>query len=225
MSARLGIFAEPRHKLRGHTTMTAIRNIIFDMGGVLLDLDRQRCVDSFAAIGYPQAAQMLGNYAQTGILGDLERGLVTPGEFYDHVRREAGRDLTDAEIAGALNSFIAGMPGYKLQMLLDLRERFTIYMLSNTNAIMMPHIRETYFTRQGLTFDDYFDRAFLSYEMGEIKPADSIYLDMVAQGGMAPAESLFIDDGPANVETAARLGFQTYLAKDREDFRHIFDKI
>ncbi len=202
-----------------------IRNIIFDMGGVLLDLDRQRCVDSFATIGYPQAGEMLNNYSQTGIFGDLERGRVSPAAFYDHIRRETGRDLTDADIARTLNSFIVGMPVYKLQMLLDLRNRFRIYMLSNTNAVMMPHIRETYFTLQGLTMDDYFDRAFLSYEMGEIKPAESIFLDMAEQGGMLPAESLFIDDGPANVETAARLGFHTYLAADHEDFRHIFEKL
>ncbi len=206
--------------------MTMIKNIIFDMGGVLLDLDRQRCIDSFAAIGYPQAGQMLNNYAQTGIFGDLERGRITVAGFYDHIRRETGRSsLTDAEIAGALNSFIVGMPEYKLRMLSDLRKRFTIYMLSNTNAVMMPHIRESYFTRHGLTFDDYFDRAFLSYEMDEIKPAERIFLDMVAQGGMAPSESLFIDDGPSNIETAARLGFRTYLAKEHEDFRHIFDKL
>lgn len=200
-----------------------IRNIIFDMGGVLLELDRQRCVDSFAALGYPQAGDMLNNYAQTGIFGDLERGRVTPAEFYSHIRRETGREIADAEIAKALNSFIVGMPEYKLRMLVDLRRRFTIYMLSNTNAVMMPYIQETFFARHGLTFNDCFDRAFLSYEMGEIKPADRIFLDMVEQGGMEPSESLFIDDGPANIEAAARLGFHTYLAKDNEDFRHIFD--
>ena len=224
-SAPLDIFVLPRTNSAEEKQKTMIRNIIFDMGGVLLDLDRQRCVDSFAAIGYPQAEQMLSNYAQTGIFGDLERGRVTPAEFYDHIRRETGRDTSDSDIARALNSFIVGMPEYKLQMLSDLRGRFGIYMLSNTNAIMIPYIRETWFTLHGLTFDDYFDRAFLSYEMGEIKPAESIFLDMIEQGGLTPSECLFIDDGPSNIDTASRLGFHTYLAADHEDFRHIFDKI
>ena len=202
-----------------------IKNIIFDMGGVLLDLDRARCVGAFAAIGFPQAEQMLSNYTQTGIFGDLERGKVGPGEFFDYVRRETGRPLTDGQITDALNQFIVGLPVYKLQMLLDLRRRFKIYMLSNTSAVMMPNIKAVCFTQQGLAFDDYFDRAFLSYEMGEIKPAEDIFHTMIERGGMEPSECLFIDDGQANVEAAARLGFATYLAKDQEDFRHIFDDL
>ena len=200
-----------------------IRNLIFDMGGVLLDLDRSRCVAAFGNIGFPQAEQMLSNYAGLGALGELEAGKIEPREFFNHIRRETGLPLTDGQITDALNEFVVGLPEYKLQMLLDLRERFKVYMLSNTSAVMMPHIRATYFTQQGLTFDDYFDHAYLSYEMGSIKPGDEIFLRMIDQGDMDPAESLFIDDGPANIETAERLGFRAYLAKDREDFRPIFD--
>ena len=200
-----------------------IKNLVFDMGGVLIDLDRSRCVAAFTAIGFPQAGDMLSNYAGLGALGELEAGQITPAEFFDRVRLESGLPLTDAQITAALNEFLTGLPAYKLQMLLDLRKRFKVYLLSNTNAVMMPHIRATYFTQQGLTFDDYFDRAFLSYEMGSIKPGEEIFCRMMAEGGIRPEESLFIDDGPANIETAARLGFGTYLAKDGEDFRHIFD--
>jgi putative hydrolase of the HAD superfamily len=203
-----------------------IRNIIFDMGGVLVDIDRERCVEAFRRIGFPEADQMLDCYSQKGVFGDLESGRVTPAEFFDWVRSESRSEITDGQIAGALDEFITGLPVYKLQMLRDLRRRFGVYMLSNTNAVMLPSIRARYFTQlPPLTFDDYFDRAFLSYEMGCIKPADEIFHMMVAQGGFTPAECLFIDDGQANVDTAARLGFHTYLARAGEDFRHIFDSL
>lgn len=202
-----------------------IRNIIFDMGGVLVDLDRRRCVDEFIRLGFGQAGDMLGNYAQTGIFGDLERGLVSPAELYDHIRRQTGRQIADDRIAGALNLFITGIAEYKLQMLLDLRKRFGVYLLSNTNAVMLPHIKEEYFRRQGLTFNDYFDRTFLSYEMGEIKPAEKIFRQMIETGGLEPSESLFLDDGAANIETATRLGFHTFLVHEGEDFRYIFENL
>ncbi len=200
-----------------------IKNIIFDMGGVLLDLDRQRCVESFIGLGFPQADQMLDHYAQMGILGDLEAGIATPAQFYDHVRRESKRPLTDEQITSALNSFITGLPVYKLQMLRDLASKYRIYMLSNTNAVMMPYIQEQYFTQlPGLSFDDYFTRAFLSYEMGCIKPAPEIFHKMIRAAEFNPLECMFIDDGEANVEVAARLGFHTYKPAPCEDFRNIF---
>lgn len=203
----------------------AIKNIIFDMGGVLLDIDRERCVEAFAAIGFPQAEQLLSQFAQIGVLGELESGHIAPSDFFDYIRRESGRPTLDADIAAALNRFITGMPLYKLQMLRDLRPRFGIYMLSNTNAVMLPSIQAKYFTRQGLTFDDYFDRAFFSFEMGMMKPGEEIFRRMTAEAGFRPEECLFIDDGAANVATAARLGFHTYLPALCEDFRAIFQSL
>lgn len=191
-----------------------------------MDIDRARCVEAFRRIGFPEADAMLDCYAQTGILGELESGHATPAEFYDYVRRKSGRELADGQISGALNEFIVGLPVYKLQMIMDLRPRFGVYMLSNTNAVMMPYIRERYFTQLApFTFDDYFDRAFLSFEMGCIKPAAEIFEKMVAAAGFAPHECLFIDDGAANIATADGMGFQTYLARAGEDFRHIFDAL
>jgi putative hydrolase of the HAD superfamily len=203
-----------------------IKNIVFDMGGVLLDLDRPRCIEAFTRLGFPQADTMLGHYAQTGILGELEAGTATPAAFYDYVRRESRRPLSDEQIAAALNAFVIGLPVYKLQMLRSLAPRHGVYLLSNTNAIMMPDIRERYFTQlPGLTFDDYFTRAFLSYEMGVIKPAAEIFHKMIAEAAFDPAECLFIDDGAANVEVAARLGFHTYQPRPREDFRAVLADI
>lgn len=202
-----------------------IRNIIFDMGGVLLDLDRERCIAAFARIGYPDAATLLSNYTQQGIFGELESGLIEPSEFYDFIRSEAGRQLTDGQIMDALNEFVVGLPVYKLQMLLDLRKRFNIYMLSNTSAVMMPDIKTRYFTQQGLTFDDYFDKAFLSYEMGSIKPDPAIFRVMLDRSDIVPEESLFLDDGPANTAAAEKFGFHTYLTKPHEDYRHIFTEL
>lgn len=197
--------------------------IVFDMGGVLLDLDRVRCVEAFMRLGFGAAQQMLDPYRQTGILGELESGRVGPAEFYDHVRRESGRAVSDEQVAAALNAFVVGLPEYKLLMLSELKKKYRLLLLSNTNAVMMPDIKARYFTQlPGLTFDDYFEQVFLSYEMGCIKPAPEIFLSMIDEAELTPSECLFIDDGPANIQTAAALGFQTYQPRPREDFRQIF---
>ena len=205
--------------------MTPIRTIIFDMGGVLLDLDRQASIDAFAAAGYARAGEMLDPYVQTGFFLQLEKGLITSDKLYATIRQQSGKEIADEAIAEALFKFVAGLPVYKLQMLLDLREKgYRIFMLSNTNAIMFPHIEAVYFTQQGLGLRDYFDRVFLSYEMKAVKPAPEIYRKMIAESGIIPSESLFIDDSPANIATGKELGFHTYHAGEGEDFRPVFDR-
>ncbi len=152
------------------------------------------------------------------------KGEASPQAFYDEVSRSVGRIVPSEAIDAALCSFLIDIPDYKLDMLLALRRRgFRLFMLSNTNSIMMEYIANRMFRKQGLTVDDYFDRLFLSYEMGMAKPDPEIFEAMICRTGIDPSCSLFIDDSPSNVETARALGFRTYLAAEHEDFRSLFD--
>lgn len=125
---------------------TTIKNLVFDLGGVLVDLDRDACVRAFARIGFPQADALLDSYKQTGMFLALDEGRASTAEFYDYIRRESGRETPDEAIQQAFCQFLVGLPVYKLEMLRGLRNRFNVYMLSNTNDVMMPYIRERYFT-------------------------------------------------------------------------------
>ena len=165
---------------------------------------------------------MLDSYKQSGMFLALDEGTIEPSEFYDYIRRESGRDTSDEAIRDTFCRFLVEIPRYKLEMLRALRERFGVYLLSNTNGVMMPYIRDRFFTTEGLTADDYFDRMFLSYEMKLHKPGEEIFLTMLREGGFEASETLFIDDSQANIATAERLGFATYLARPREDYRAIF---
>ena len=195
------------------------------MGGVLLDLDMQACWDAFKAIGCEDIGKLIDPYIQSGIFLKLEEGTITPDELYKEIRATLCPSVTDTQIDHALYKIIAGMPDYKLQMLLDLRAKgYKVYMLSNTNAIVFPYVKEHFFTSKGLNIDDYFDKLFLSYEMHAVKPHDKIFKDIIAEG-IDPAETLFIDDAEANVEAGKKFGFRTHLAKPKEDYRYIFDKL
>lgn len=143
--------------------LQGIENIVFDLGGVMIDLDRARCVEEFHKIGFTEIDDLIDSYHPKGFLGRLERGDVTNDDFYDYVRRSAGRDIADDEIRRAFTSFLAGIPRYKLQMVRTQRERgFRTYALSNINDVVFPFVRDVLFTQEGLQLDDYFEKAYLS---------------------------------------------------------------
>ncbi len=201
--------------------MEGIKNILFDLGGVLIDLNKQACVDAFAAIGYPQAGDMLNDYVQSGIFLELEEGRISPDDFYKAIMAEA--PVTREMIDEAFFKFLEGIPQYKMEMLLELKKKYKILMLSNTNHIMFSWLRKEYFGNDGRTISDYFDELFLSYEMGVAKPNPEIFRQLIEEHGVVPEETLFFDDGIRNIEAAKEFGFKTYFVKPKEDFRHVFE--
>lgn len=197
-------------------------NIVFDFGGVLIDLYRDRCVEAFRRIGYPQAERMLDLYHPADLFNRLESGLVSAGEVCAYIRRDSGLPISDQDIRDAYLAFLGPIPAGKLRAIRALREAGKkTYALSNTNEIVMPYIRETLFTADGLTLEDYFLKAYLSFEMKLLKPDPAIFRAMIADSGMNPEHTLFIDDSPRNVESARKLGFQVYKPEPEEDFTPI----
>lgn len=204
-----------------------IKNTVFDLGGVLADLDIERCKASFRALGMPRIAELINPYYPAEVFGKLERGDLTAHEACEEMRRISDRpETTDEQIAWAYQSFIVGIPTYKLRMLRRLREEgMKVYMLTNNNPLVMPYIIDCCFTTDGLTVCDYFDKLYISYEMHELKPSHAIFRKMVADSGIDPKQTLFIDDGEKNVNAARELGFNVYMPAPREDFRHLFDNL
>ncbi len=196
-----------------------IDNIVFDFGGVLIDLYRDRCIEAFRRIGYPQAERMLDLYHPSDLFNSLESGLVSAAEVCEHIRREAGLYIPDRAIHDAYLAFIGQIPISKLRAIRALREAGKrTYALSNTNEIVMPYIRDRLFTADGLSLEEYFLKAYLSFEMKLLKPDPAIFRAMAKDANMIPERTLFIDDSPRNVEAARKLGFAVYKPEPEEDF-------
>lgn len=202
-----------------------IKNLIFDFGGVLVSLDKARCLEAFARIGFPRAAEMIDAYSQQGLFGRLEDGTVSPQEFCAEVRRLTGCEVADEAIWEAWNLFLVDIPAWKLEALMELRKHFPIYLLSNTNEPHWQHAVEHFFPHGEWRVEDYFDRIFLSYELHQVKPGADIFRTVIAETGVRPEETLFIDDAEANCATARSLGFYTYQPRPEEDWRKLFDGI
>lgn len=171
---------------------------------MLIDYSLERSIEAFRRIGYGQIETLIDPYRQSGVLLQLEKGEVGPEALYDEISRSVGRPVDPKAIDAALCGFLLDIPDYKLDMLLDLRRRgFRLFMLSNT--IMMTYMKNGVFRKQGLTIDAYFDRLFLSYEMGLVKPGAEIFRRMIESSGIVPSQTLFIDDSQANVDTGEGL--------------------
>lgn len=204
-----------------------IKNIVFDLGGVLIDLDKQRCIDAFADLGFPQIEKLIDYYYPAEIFNRLERGEVGTQEVCDYIRAEAQQPtIANEQICKAYQRFLTELPAYKLELILALRQAgIRTYLLSNTNEMVWDDVEDKFRTAGGRPIGDYFDKIYLSYELQEMKPAPVIFQKVIADSGIVPDETLFIDDGERNIHMAHELGFHVYMPQPCEDFSHLFDDI
>ncbi len=184
-----------------------MRNIIFDFGGVLVNLDRKRCIDAFTRIGAGAIAGYVDECRQEDLFHDLEVGDTGVGQFCDAVRQACGGcNATDEDICGAWDALLTGIPKRRLDKLAELKRDFRLVLLSNTNPIHWRKAVDDYFTQGGLNVNYYFEKTYLSYEMRMLKPDEEIYRKVLDSSGMDAGDTLFIDDSKANCAAAERLG-------------------
>ena len=204
------------------TSLKGVRNLMFDLGGVIIDLDRQRCVDALVALGDFHADELLGLSMQKGEFMKLEEGKIPATDFYNEMRRRIGRPVSDNEITDAINELLIGIPVERLRLLRELKQHFKVMLLSNTNSIMFDTKIADCFAQEGLSVSHYFDDIFLSYRLKACKPHAEIFEKVIAQAQIIPEETLFFDDSQQNLDTAAALGFKTYLVTPDRDILSFF---
>lgn len=199
--------------------MGTIKNIVFDLGGVLIDLDHIQAVRRFEEIGVDDAGELLDPYEQKGFFLELENGKIDTDTFCRKLREHTGKPLSYDEIRYAWMGFIADVPQYKLDFLLELRKKYKVYLLSNTNPIIQSWARSEAFTPAGRPISAYFDKMYTSYEVGVTKPDAAIFDRMIEDAPLIPSETLFVDDGASNIQVGQGLGFHTYRPENAEDWR------
>lgn len=200
-----------------------IKAIIFDLGGVIVDLDWDACVKNFKNIGIDQMDNLISTTLQRGFILEYELGLISSAEFRNEVRKHSTREIADNEIDFAWKSLVVSIPPEKLELLKELKKKYTILMLSNTNEMSFQKCVDEMFNVNGNTINDYFDKCYLSYKMHQNKPNADIFETLLKDAGLKAAECLFLDDGEHNINTAKSLGMKTkfvepYTALKMSDF-------
>lgn len=188
-----------------------IKNVVFDLGGVVIDLKRERAVSELERLGLSEAGELLGLYRQEEPFLGLETGNKTAGEVFDLLRKRCRPGVTDTEITDAFEAFLVKLPPERLKALRALREAgYGVYALSNTNPVMFHGWISRAFQQEGLRVRDYFDGIVASFEEGTCKPDTEIFRTVLNRYGLKGSETLMLDDSQANCEAARKAGMLAF---------------
>ena len=204
------------------------RNIIFDLGNVLVRLNSQACIDAFKAIGMGQLLDRTGCPEGKMLMNKLGVGLISTEEFCDEARRLSGSKATDEQIKDAANKMLVEIPDEKKLRLMSLRAKgYHVFLLSNTIDVHWDYCVEHLFPMKVAVGDglyekygveDYFEKVFLSQRLHLSKPDAQIYQAVIDNVSIIPDETLFIDDLKENCEAAEKLGIHIFQNKEFDDW-------
>lgn len=202
------------------------KNIIFDLGNVLVRLDTEACLQAFEDLGISLRSDVAKSAEAQRLMHGVGLGLITTAEFCDGVRHATGKEVTDNQIVAAADKMLGEIPDNRKELLLRLRgEGRRVFLLSNTIDMHWDYCVERLFPYKGYGVDDYFDGVFLSQRMHLEKPAPAIYKAVVQQTGVSPDETLYIDDLEENCRAAREtVGWHVFQNKNFDDFLSLFDE-
>ena len=201
-----------------------VENIIFDFGGVILNIDYQLTIDAFKEIGMDNFEKSYSQATQIHLFDNLEIGNISPDEFRNGIRKVSQKDLNDEKIDYAWNKIILDLPEKRIRLLTALKNKYNIFLLSNTNRIHYDlYIKQL--QKFGYNnFDDIFKKAYFSFEIGLRKPDLEIFEYIINKENLNPDKTVFIDDSIQHIEAAVQLGIQTYHLGKNEDILNLFDE-
>lgn len=204
--------------------MQNIKNIIFDYGNVIFTIDFKRTQDAFNALGITNVQSFYAHKTQHPIFNQFEKGEITAAEFRNGIREISEHpNLTDEQIDHTWNSLLIGIPKGNHELLLQLKEKYRTFLLSNINEIHLNYI-ESYLKKEfNLDGNEvFFEKIYYSHIVGKRKPNPDIFEQVLTENNLDPQETLFIDDSPQHLETATNLGIQTYLMTYPDTIQEFF---
>ncbi len=190
--------------------MQPIKNIIFDLGGVFLNIDFQLTNKAFKDLGVDCFEEMFNQHHVNDLFELLETGKLSETEFYNAFRKESQSNLTNEQIKTAWNALLLDFPEERIHWLEEIKSKYKIYLFSNTNQIHYDRfILDFAKAFPGKDFNNYFIKAYYSQTLGLRKPNANSFEKILEEQSLKPSETLFIDDTLKNIEGAQKIGLQT----------------
>jgi len=203
-----------------------IKNIIFDLGGILLNIHYQATIDAFKKLGVENFDEFFTQANQSHLFDRLDIGKISPAEFRNELRRLSGvENMKDDDIDQAWNAMILDIPPQRVSMLVKVKEKYRTFLFSNTNAIHYPvytrYIKEIFgYENLGA----FFEQQYYSHVLGKRKPDVESFEYILKENDLNPSETLFFDDSVQHIVGARKAGIQAYwLNIEEEDIRNFFD--
>jgi FMN phosphatase YigB (HAD superfamily) len=200
-----------------------IKNLIFDFGGVIIDIEPIRVGHSFREMGVKNIEKVHEAAISRGLYLDLEKGLITPTEFRDGLREVSGLKLTDEQIDSAWNSMIIAFPKSRFELMKQLKDNYNVYLLSNTNEIHYQYFNQYMIKKMGANcLEEFFTKCFYSHQMKMRKPDQEIFIKMLDALKIKPSETLYFDDIADNIIAARELGIHGIVHPPLEEINQYF---
>lgn len=197
-----------------HFAKNKIKNIIFDLGGVIMNLDVPRTIKAFENIGITDFVNDTGHHYKNPVFYDFETGKVSESEFVEELANISANSLSGTQIREAWNAMILDMPIERIKFLLDLKKKYKIYLLSNTNSIHQEKfLRETN-EANDFSFNELFEKAYYSHEIGIRKPNEEVFHFVLKDSKLNTDKTLFVDDSLQNINSAQKTGLRTFHIKN-----------
>ena len=201
--------------------MNNIDTLIFDFGGVIINLDYSKPVDEFKKLGILDSKKLYSKKEQTKLFDSLECGQISDVTFLNEIRKKS--NTNDLElIKKAWNSILLNIPEERVHLLKKLSSKYKLFLLSNTNSIHLKEIITSYGEKKWKNFISIFNDVYFSNQIGMRKPNENIFFYVINKNKLDVSKTLFIDDSPQHIKTAKKIGFKTYHLSDKEDITSLF---
>jgi len=186
-----------------------IKNIIFDFGGVILNISHNMLEDAFRVLGLHNFDDLFNQAQQSELFQKFEKGEISPHEFRNELRRITNLKISDEVIDETWNQIIGDYPAERIDLLKKIKGNYRLFLFSNTNQIHYDFYIEKFRKEFGFEFSTLFHNTYWSFKMGKRKPETDSYLEILTNEKLCAAETLFIDDSKQNINAAIALGLKT----------------
>lgn len=202
-----------------------IKNIIFDLGGVIYDINYHKIATTFASFGMFDFEEKYSQEKQTDLIDLFEEGKVSVEDFRSYIRSLTSIPLSDEQIDTAWNAILIDIPEHRVKLLQQVKNNYSIFLFSNTNELnyrrFMPDMKEKY----GFDiFSTIFIKSYFSHHIHLKKPSKESFFYIMEEQKLNPSETLFIDDTTRHVEGARVVGLNAYLLPKNQDIETLFER-
>lgn len=188
--------------------MENISSIIFDLGGVIMDIDVKHTLEAFSRLGIKNIHEMFGHGFAASFFSDHEAGRISDEEFLGEIKKLLSGEVSDDAVIDAWNALLLQFPPERIELLRSLKSKYRLFLFSNTNAIHYDRFSVIFRESFGSGLEDLFEKAYYSHSLGHRKPDRGGFDRIILENGLDPKKTLFVDDALINVEGAIKAGLK-----------------
>lgn len=206
--------------------MAEIKNIIFDLGGVIINLDIPKTIEEFNKLSPKPFEEVYTQVQQYPLFDAFDKGHVSEEDFFNDLKRVTESSASIEELKFAWDAMLLDFPKHRLEQLAQLKNNYRLFLLSNTNETHIQTFERNLFQQHGYqNLEPFFEKVYYSCRIGMRKPDKEIFEFVLAENNLNPSETLFIDDSPQHVEGAGKTGIQSYLLEKNKEFSNLLNSL